>query len=242
MPRDEADIILRATALSLAYNQKPILRAIDFEIRRGDICFLLGPNGTGKTTLLRAILGVLQPRSGELWLHPTHATRQGIGFVPQRSELNPALSTTVREFVLLGNVGARIDRREERERLQWALTRAGLGPMGTRDYWSLSGGERQRALLARALVRRPTFLILDEPTANLDVWAEGQLLEVLVELNRVEHLSLLVVTHDLELAARHATRVALLRGGSLTSGPPEEMLRAETVAQLFGVQVGSGRR
>jgi ABC-type Mn2+/Zn2+ transport system ATPase subunit len=233
--------LLRAIDLSLGYNGKAVLEHVDLEIQQGDFCFLLGPNGSGKTSLLNVVLGTLRPRSGSLWLDPVAARRQRIGFVPQRCDLNPALPTTVREFVLLGAVGAGLARRDEGECLDWALARANLAAMGSRNYWSLSGGERQRALLARALVRRPTFLVLDEPTANLDLWAEARLVALLATLNREEGLSLLVVTHDLELAARHATRVAVIYEGTVSSGAPSKVLEPHTIERVFGVRLDLSR-
>jgi ABC-type Mn2+/Zn2+ transport system ATPase subunit len=232
---DVGDPVVRVRRLHLALGGDAVLRDVDLEVREGEFCFLLGPNGAGKTTLLRSILGEIRPLAGEVWLHPELAARSRIGFVPQRCDLNRALPTTVREFVSLGLVGARADEADETARLHGALERAGLAGREREDYWALSGGERQRALLARALVRRPRLLVLDEPTTSLDVWAEARLLELLAELNRAEHVTILIVTHDIELAARYATRVAVLRGATLLSGSPADLLSPEMVRQVFGV-------
>src|SRR3972149_11145426 len=161
---EQNDIALPISGLVLAYGRRIILEDVNLEVRSGQFYFFLGPNGSGKTPLLRAILGVLRPRTGALWLHPDLARLDQIGFVPQRCDINPTLPTTVREFVLLGLVGLRASRNEESERLDWALDRVRLAGLGTKDYWSLSGGQRQRALVARALVRRPRPPIFDEPT------------------------------------------------------------------------------
>ncbi|HEY7496620.1 MAG TPA: ABC transporter ATP-binding protein [Candidatus Tectomicrobia bacterium] len=237
----DQDIILQVAGLSLAYGQHTVLANVTFELRRGEFWCCLGPNGEGKTTLLRTILGDLQPQTGQLWLHPEFAQRARIGFVPQRCDLNPALPTTVREFVLLGTVGTPIRRREYGARLDWALGRVGLQHMARRSYWALSGGQRQRALVARALVRQPALLLLDEPTSGLDLPTTEALLQLLVDLHRQEQVALLFVTHDVTLAARYATHVLLLRAGHAVVGPAQEVLTPRHLERVYGVGIEVAR-
>jgi ABC-type Mn2+/Zn2+ transport system ATPase subunit len=168
------------------------------------------------------------------------APRERIGFVPQRCDLNPTLPTTVREFVLLGLVGLRVHRRDERERLAWALAKVGLAAMARRNYWALSGGQRQRALVARTLIRRPSLLILDEATTGLDVPTTEEFLHTIAELNRADGLTILFVTHDLTLATRRATHVALFAGGRVTAGPGRDVLNPENLQRAYGVPVEVG--
>jgi ABC-type Mn2+/Zn2+ transport system ATPase subunit len=234
---EQNDIVLKTTGLVLAYGNRIVLDDVNLEVRSGQFCFFLGPNGSGKTTLLRAILGALWPRAGQLWLHPDHARRERIGFVPQRCDINPTLPTTVREFVLLGLVGIRASRNEESERLDWALDKVGLAGLEHKDYWSLSGGQRQRALVARALVRRPSILILDEPTNGLDLSAEDAFLRSLATLNHEEAVTVLFVTHDIAIAARYATHLVLFHSGSVESGPREKMLNRAALERVYGVLV-----
>ncbi|NOT54724.1 MAG: metal ABC transporter ATP-binding protein [Deltaproteobacteria bacterium] len=224
MPTTPSSPMLKATALTLAYGDHTVLTNVSFTVHPGEFWVLLGHNGGGKSTLLRAILGLLPPRSGVLWLHPELASRARTGFVPQRCDLTPTLPTTVREFVLLGLVGLRVPRRQEQERLTWALEKMGLAGLATRSYWALSGGQRQRALVARALVRRPTFLVLDEPTNNLDTPTEDALLQLLVALNQEAQQTIMLVTHNLSLAHRYATHVAFVHGGQVLSGPRDQVL------------------
>jgi ABC-type Mn2+/Zn2+ transport system ATPase subunit len=234
---EDHEVIVRTAGLRLGYGRRVVLTHVDFQMRLGEFWFFLGPNGEGKTTLLRAILGILRPQTGQLWVHPELGQRQRIGFVPQRCDINPTLPTTVREFVLLGLVGIDTDRREAAVRLGWALERVGLGGLEGKDYWSLSGGQRQRALVARALVRRPSVLILDEPTNGLDLAAEDAVLRFLAELNHKQRQTLLFVTHNLAIAARYATHIALFHAGEVVSGSRQEVLNRQTLERTYGVAV-----
>ena len=234
---DHDVIVFKTNRLRLGYGQRLVLAQVNLEIRSGEFWFFLGPNGEGKTTLLRAMLGMIRPQAGQLWVHPELGHRERIGFVPQRCDINPTLPTTVREFVLLGLVGIHTNRTDEAVRLEWALDKVGLGRLEGKDYWSLSGGQRQRALVARALVRRPSVLILDEPTNGLDLAAEEAVLRFLAELNRKDHQTLLFVTHNLALAARYATHIALFHAGEVASGPRQEVLNRPTLERIYGVAV-----
>jgi ABC-type Mn2+/Zn2+ transport system ATPase subunit len=226
--------ILRSSSLSLGYGDHVVLRDVNFHVQMGEFWFFLGQNGGGKSTLLRAVLGLLPPRSGTLALHPALASRERTGFVPQRCDLNHTLPTTVREFVLLGLVGLRVGKDERNQRLAWALEKMGLLGLDGKNYWSLSGGQRQRALVARALIRRPALLVLDEPTNNLDLPTEDALLRLLAVLNREEQQTILFVTHNVELAKRYASHVGLLYSGQMLAGPREQILTSDNLARIYG--------
>jgi ABC-type Mn2+/Zn2+ transport system ATPase subunit len=233
-PAAAGPLVLALRGARIGYGAQTVLRDVDWEVRAGETWFLIGPNGAGKTTLLRAVLGLLPLQSGTLERDPARAERAHIGFVPQRCEMNPALPTTVCEFVTLGLVGLRTAPGERAERLAEALARAGLAGLEERSYWALSGGQRQRALVARALVRRPALLILDEPTEGLDPPTEAAFLD-LVEALRLEHgVTVLFVTHRLAVAARRASHVALVFAGALVSGPRDAVLARPEMRSAFG--------
>ena len=231
------DTILKTTSLSLGYGDHVVLREVNFHVQTGQFWFFLGQNGGGKSTLLRAVLGLLPPLSGVLQLHPTLASRERTGFVPQRCELNHTLPITVREFVELGLVGLYVNRTERKQRLTWALGKMGLLGLDNNSYWALSGGQRQRALVARALIRRPALLVLDEPTNNLDLPTEDALLRLLAALNTSERQTILFVTHNIELATRYATHVGLLYAGQLLAGAREEILTPRHLQRLYGGEI-----
>ncbi|MGI8784128.1 MAG: metal ABC transporter ATP-binding protein [Acidobacteriota bacterium] len=237
----ERELLLRAIGLSASYGHRVVLKNVNLDVREGDFWFFLGPNGQGKTTLLRCLLGMLRPAGGEMWANPSLAGRDWIGFVPQRCDLNPTLPTTVREFVLLGLVGIRCNHAERTDRLHWALQKVGLASKLGADFWSLSGGQRQRALVARALVRRPRLLVLDEPTNGLDLTTEEALLAFLSDLNEADKITILFVTHDLAVAARHGTHFALFNDGGVITGPGELVLQGDNLERTYGLPVDISR-
>lgn len=234
---DADEPLLTLDSARLGYGDRVVLDRVTFAVHEGEFWFLLGPNGAGKSTLLRAILGSLTPQAGSIRRRADVARPERIGFAPQRCDLNPSLPTTVREFVSLGLVGIRESRSMEKERLAFALERTALGGMERRDYWSLSGGQRQRALLARALIRRPALLIVDEPTSGLDPPSQDLLMSSLTELNQQERLTILFVTHDLPLAARHASHVALFAHGSVEGGATDQVLRPDALRKAYGLPI-----
>lgn len=231
------DVVLRARGLDAGYRGKTVLTGVDLEIHAGDFWFLLGKNGSGKTTLLRALLGLRRPLAGTL-VCAALDDREHLGFVPQRCELNPSLPTTVREFVGFGLVATRVPAADRAERLRWALARAGLEGMERRSYWSLSGGQRQRALVARALVRRPSLLVLDEPTEGLDPVTEDAILGTLAQLNERSGTTVLFVSHKLVTAARYASHVALFGDGRVHGGPRDAVLVPEQIERVYGAPIG----
>jgi len=228
------DVLIATTGLALAYGRDLVLRDVSLEIRRGEFWCLLGTNGAGKTSLLRSLLGLLPPHDGTIFRAPqVHA--EHIGFVPQHCTWMATLPTTVREFVSLGLVGVSLGRRDRDERLDSVLATVGLAVEGGQDFRSLSGGQRQRALIARALVRRPVLLVLDEPTASLDPAAEGVVLEILDEINGGEdRVTVLFVTHDLDIAAHHASHVALFHDGRIDVGRREQAMQPENLERIYG--------
>lgn len=229
--------IVRCRAVTFGHGRHRVLQGVDLAIGPGECWFLLGPNGAGKSTLLRALLGIDRPLAGAIERDPAVASPRHLGFVPQRCDLNPSLPTTVREFVALGRVGLRQPRAEAEDAVRWALDVVGLLDVVDRDYWRLSGGQRQRALVARALARRPRWLVLDEPTNGLDLASADSLLAGVARLHRTEGLTVVFVTHELALATRHASHVALFRNGGVLAGPRDAVCTSVELTRTYGVPV-----
>jgi ABC-type Mn2+/Zn2+ transport system ATPase subunit len=215
-----------------------VLQNVALEVAEGQVWFFLGRNGTGKTSLIRSILGELSPRLGTVEML---VGRNQVGFIPQESRLNRNLPTTISEFVTLGLVGTDVPHRQRAERLEWALQHTSLTGRGRDSYWSLSGGQRQRAAIARALVRQPRLMILDEPTSNLDITAERAIVDVIDELKSAHGIATICVSHKLELARRSATHVALFLRGAVRTGTAAEMLREEIIDEVFADEDDEGR-
>lgn len=216
---------------------------VSVAIPPGSFFAMLGPNGSGKSTLLRLLLGVLEPGAGSVhylgrpidsWRRRELARR--IGAVPQIEEFTFPL--TVRELVSMGrypHLGAwRSEGAADRAAIDHALERCDVRELAGRPVATLSGGERQRARIARALAQQPSTLVLDEPTASLDIRHEMAIFRLLSTL-AAEGVTVVLVTHNINLAARHATRLLLLhRGRRVALGSPAEVLTATTLENVYG--------
>lgn len=244
----------RTTALcfdsvSVAVGGKTILRGIEFEVAPGEIVGLVGRNGVGKTTLLRLACGVFEPEAGRVLIDSGEKTEvvgdvsrrelaRRIALVPQ--DMHVPFPFRVGELVLMGRAPHQpligLESEHDAELAHAALERLGIGALEDRSITTLSGGERQLVLFARALVQDPDVLLLDEPTAFLDL---KHRVEVLREVRAFTASggAALVVSHDLSLAARSCDRVVLLGDGQLVAaGPPSEVVTAENLREAFDIE------
>jgi iron complex transport system ATP-binding protein len=237
-------MIVAARHLTVTYpgSTRPALEDVTFEAPPGSLLAITGPNGSGKTTLLRALLGLMRPLSGEPLIAGRPVREWGrealarmIGVVPQREET--VFPLRAREMVMLGRY-ARLGPvaaagAADRDAVERALERCDALAFADRRVDQLSGGEWQRIRLARAIAQEPQGLILDEPTASLDVRHEMELFELMREL--VDGgLTVIVITHELNLAARFADRMLLFDQGRVAaSGPPADVLNAEILGRVF---------
>ena len=238
-------IVFEARHLGFSYESatRAAVRDVDFAVEEGTFQAIIGPNGSGKSTLARLLIGTLRPDSGRALYRgaDAHAVQRreiarSVGVVPQ-SETH-AFPMTVADVVAMGrypHLGAwRTPGAHDRRAVLDALERCDVADLRDRSTSALSGGERQRVLIARALAQQPRTLVLDEPTASLDVRHEMGIFELLSELRR-EGVTVLLVTHNLNLAARYADRLVLLHEGRVAAdGPPATVLTRDIVERVYG--------
>ncbi len=204
--------IVEIDHVTFSYNGEPVLHDVSMVIRHGDFIAMIGPNGGGKTTLLKLTLGLLTPMQGEIRINglPPHKASACIGYVPQNVHINSSFPITAMDVVLMGKLepGKRWARKsaDNRKQALAALERMEMAALANRKIGELSGGQRQRVFIARALVTRPQLLVLDEPTAGIDTRGQADFFKMLKELNR--EIAVLVVSHDLLVVSRYVKSVA----------------------------------
>jgi iron complex transport system ATP-binding protein len=247
-PGRPGQAILSVSGLSFSYNgaKRATLDDLTLDIPEASVTAILGPNGSGKTTLLRVLLGVLPPKSGSVLLdgqpqdtYPRRKRSQLVGLVPQDEHI--PFDFSVLEYVLLGRAPylgpLAMPCEADRQIAMEALHTAGLTHLQDRPLPTLSGGERQLAVVARALAQQPRILLLDEPTAHLDLSNQGRLLEIMRELAG-RGVTLVMTTHDPNLASSVAGFAVLMRQGQiLDAGPAGAMLTASKLSAAYGVAV-----
>jgi ABC-type Mn2+/Zn2+ transport system ATPase subunit len=225
--------------VALGYGRRPFLSELDFAVHRGDFVGIVGPNGSGKTTILRGILGLLRPLSGEIRFDGGRGReRFHIGYVPQRETLDETFPLAALDVVLMGRYRragrSPVIGSEHREAAKRALTDVGMGDRIHVPFRDLSGGQKQRTLIARALAAEADMLVLDEPTSGMDLRAEHDVMSLVASLHRERGLTVVMVSHQLNTVANWVKRLGLLHDGELDLGPVDEMLTSETLSRVYG--------
>ena len=228
-----------------SYNSEPVVRDINFSITPGEFAAILGPNGSGKTTLMKLALGLLKPTSGRVLLFGVPADRftdwHRVGYVPQRTQaMESRFPASVREVVNFGTYSGfdpfAIFKRRGSARVDEAMEMAGVQPLADRRVSDLSVGQQQRMLIARALVRRPDLLVMDEPVAGVDAAGEEQFHSMIRRLNRDLGITIVMVSHDIGAVMREATTCACINRDIVFHGPVHR-LDAQALSNLYGFPV-----
>ena len=243
---------LLADNVTFAYRDAPVVAGVDLAIEQGEMVALVGPNGAGKSTMLKLLAGLLTPASGavvfagrELAAWSAVELARRLAVVPQ--EVHFHFPFTVAQYVLMARHPYRgwspFEGRDDLAAAHAALAATGMESLAERSVLELSGGERQRATLAASLAQEPDVLLLDEPTAALDLRFQVEIYETLQRLNRERDLTVVAVTHDLNLAARYCPRLLLLADGRIVAdGGADEILTPTLIETHYGVAVEVGRR
>ncbi len=216
--------LIEARGLGVSDGRRRILYDVDMALRSGEIVTIVGPNGAGKTTLLRALVGALKPSEGEVW----RRRRLRIGYTPQKLTIDRTLPLTVDRFVALGSGAGRAARRA-------ALETVGIPELDGSQVTDLSGGELQRAALARALLREPDLLALDEPTEGLDQPGEAAFYRLIDRVRRQTGAAVCMISHDLHVVMGASDRVVCLNGHVCCEGAPLHVTGTPEYRALFGL-------
>lgn len=230
--------LIELNDVAFGYGKTPVLKDINLHIHPGQFAALVGPSGAGKTSLLKLILGTLQPSHGQLTLSSGLAGRSNlrIGYVPQLETVDWNFPVTVGQVVLMGRTaGAALwpwPSRTDRQLMAELLERLGLANLMNRHIRDLSGGQQQRVFLARALISQPDILVLDEPTSGVDMRTAENVLHLLADLNR-QGMTILITTHDLNAAAAHLPWVICLNRTIIAQGPPEVVFTEPVLNETY---------
>jgi len=230
-----AEVLVRLDGVTCRYGREPVLLDVDVIIPSGGFFGVVGPSGSGKTTLLRAVMGKVAPAAGSLYRRPGLQ----VSYVPQVETVNWDFPVTVGECVLMARVrGRRLPwpSRAERAEVAGVLDRLGIAELERRHIRELSGGQQQRVFIARALLRRPELLLLDEPTSGVDVRTRHEVLHLLTELN-ADGLAIVLTTHDLNGIAAHLPTLVCLNREVIGMGPPRSVLTTDVLERTYGARM-----
>jgi len=234
--------LIEFQTVSLGYGRRTVLKGVSFSLNEGDFFGIVGPNGSGKTTLLRGMLKVLRPQKGQIvFARPPDDQMLTFGYVPQEKEVDPLFPLSAMDVVLMARTKMlgpwRRPGKKDREIAMRSLDHTGIAHLAETPFQELSGGQKQRVLIARALTAEPHVLILDEPTSGMDLPSERGLMELIQSLHEKEHLTIIMATHNLNLVANYAKRIAIVNEGRLVVGETKEILSEESLSCLYGMSV-----
>ena len=242
----ERALLVRCERAAIGYGRRPLLERIDFEMPSGEFVGVVGPNGGGKTTFLRTMMGLIPPLAGTVRVRRSDGGPVRFGYVVQREHLDRVFPLRALDVVVMGRYGRlglfRFPRGDDRGRALAAMRQVGVEDLANRPFRDLSGGQQQRTLIARALAADPDVLVLDEPTNGMDLAGEGAVMDLLSGIHR-RGMTILMVSHALSTVMNYADRLAFVRHDRMLFrvGPAEEMLRPGVLGELYDTPVNVSR-
>jgi iron complex transport system ATP-binding protein len=239
--------MIEANSISFRYLEDWVIQDVSFQVGKGEFIGVIGPNGSGKTTLLKVLYRLLSPQRGEVFFERVPLKKMSQRDIAKKiavvaQETYPAFPFRVIEIVLMGRspyLGhLMFEREKDLEIAKKAMEWTEILPISERPLDELSGGERKRVFIARALAQEPEVILLDEPTTNLDIHHQIEFLDLILALNREKGLTILMASHDLNLASEFCDRLILLqKGGIFKMGPPQEVITRENIERVYGCGV-----
>lgn len=239
---NHSDIIIELDRVCFSYGSQEVIKDISLEINKGNYVGIIGPNGGGKSTLIKLMLGILKPTDGSVKLFGTDIKEfknwEKIGYVPQKTYIEMNLPVTVEELVSMGRYGKRglfhFPTKEDKEKTLQALGHVDMLDYKNRQVTDLSGGQQQRVFIARALASEPEVIFLDEPTVGVDIKTQKQFYTLLRKLNKELNLTLIFATHELDVVAHEATELVYINRTMEYYGDPNEFLKGAYFHELIG--------
>lgn len=223
------EVVIKVEGVSFSYNGEKVISNINLDIKRGEFLGIIGPNGSGKTTFLKVILGLLKPQEGTVEILGQDIQKlkdkSKIGYVPQRAKVID-FPISVEEVVGMGGAGKRA--------ISEALNEVEMADQKKRLIRELSGGQQQRVFIARALALKPEILVLDEPTVGVDMESQAKFYGLLKTLNQNHKLTLVLVSHDVDVVAHEVSEIACINSKLVCHGKPHDILKSDFMEKLYG--------
>ncbi len=241
---DHSLTIIELQNVSFSYTSEEVVKDVSLQIHKGDYLGIIGPNGGGKSTLLKLMLGILKPKKGSVQIFGTDIEKfkewYKIGYVQQRTSIEMNFPITVEEVVAMGRYGKRglfhFPTNEDKEKTLQALKQVDMLPFANRRISDLSGGQQQRVFIARALAAEPEVIVLDEPTVGVDIKSQQQFYGLLKKLNKELSITLVLATHDINVIIDQSTELACVDQTLVYYGDPSEFKKSKPVADRYGAR------